>query len=50
MLPSPPECDGPAAAWAEAAMAADAAAVSLCGRIARPPFLALVADTGPVSG
>lgn len=31
-------------------MAADAAAVSLCGRIARPPFLAFVGATGPESG
>lgn len=31
-------------------MAAEAAAVNLCGRIARPPFLALVAATGPARG
>ena len=31
-------------------MAAEAAAVNLCGRIARPPFLALVAATGPDKG
>jgi hypothetical protein len=39
-----------AACCAEAAMAAEAAAVSLCGRIASWPFLALVVGTGPEVG
>lgn len=38
------------AAWADAAMAAVAAAVSLCGRIASPPFLAFVGAIGPDKG